>query len=155
MNSSLADLARFAGVQFRSAFQHMKTHGFVNTALGTTSTGWLIPRHQLHVLQTDDPAYVETMAMNWLGAEHKKSKFVGIVMNGRITIEGKTHNSFISRSQTADRSTRMMAYNPYYGEANKEEPWVTPFIDFPADHVVPPETRKALEEIMIISSLGR
>ena len=70
MNSALADLARFAGVQFRSAFLHLKTHGFVNTALGTTVTRWLA-RHHLHVLQTDNPAYVETMGMNWLHADHK------------------------------------------------------------------------------------
>ncbi|WP_128925486.1 hypothetical protein [Bradyrhizobium guangxiense] len=155
MASSLADLARFAGAQFRSAFEHMDTHGWGNTALGTTVTGWWNSRYHLHVLETDDLAYVETMAMEWLCTEHKKARFVGVVMNGKITIKGKTHNSLILRSRASDQSLRMMAYNPYYGASDKEEPWVTPFIDFPADYVVPPETRKALEEIMITSSFGR
>ena len=152
LNRNLANLARFAGMQFRIAFRHMSKHGFANSALGTTVTGWWSPRYHSHVLQTDDGAYIETMAMNWLGADHKKSKFVGIVMNGSITVEGKRHNSAILRSRTADQSIRMMAYNPYYGAANKEEPWVTPFIEFPADQAVPPD---ALQEIMIRSSLGR
>jgi hypothetical protein len=107
------------------------------------------------VLQTDDSAFVETMAMNWLSADHQKSKFVGIVMNGGITVEGKRHNSLILRSRTADHSVRMMAYEPYYGETNKEEPWLTPFVDFPADQAVPSETRKQLQDIMLRSRLGR
>jgi hypothetical protein len=42
------------------------------------------------VLQTGDPAFVEIMAMNWLVSDHNKSKFVGIVMDGTITVEGKS-----------------------------------------------------------------
>src|SRR5262249_48607918 len=138
-----------------AAFHHSKTQGFLNSALGSTMAGWWTPRHQLQVMFTDNPAYIEAMAMKWLDQEHGRSKFVGIVMNGAITVDGKIHNAFISRSRTADRSMRMMAYNPYYGKADKQEPWVTPFIDFPADQAVPPETRKALEEIMIVATLGR
>jgi hypothetical protein len=137
------------------AFQHMSTHGFAKTALGTTVVGWWTARYQAHVLQTDNPALVEAMAMNWLDADHKKSKFVGIVMNGNIMVEGKRHDTLILRSRTADHSVRLMAYHPYYGESNKEEPWLPPFVDFPADQAVPPDTRKALQDIMLRSRLGR
>jgi hypothetical protein len=105
--------------------------------------------------QTDDPLFVETMAMNWLNGDHKKSKFVGVVMNGSITVDGKIHNSLILTSRTADQSTRLMAYHPYYAEANKEEPWVVPFIDFPADQAIPPDKQKALQDIMLMSRLGK
>ncbi|WP_092229107.1 hypothetical protein [Bradyrhizobium sp. Gha] len=142
-------------MQIRIAFLHMKTFGFENTALGTTVTGWWNLRYQSHALKTDDLAHVETMAMDWLSADHSGSEFVGIVMNGTIKVNGKTHNSFILRSRTADQSIRMMAYNPYYDDPNEKEPWVTPFIDFPADQDVSLETRKALESIMIRASLGK
>jgi hypothetical protein len=57
-----------------AAFKHMAAHGFANTALGTTVIGWWTASYQTHVLQTDDPAFVETMAMNWLDGDHQKSK---------------------------------------------------------------------------------
>ncbi|UFZ05525.1 hypothetical protein LQG66_04185 [Bradyrhizobium ontarionense] len=154
MDRKLADLARFAGQQFRFAFQHMDTHGFANTALGTTMTGWWTPKYHLQVLQTDDAAFVEAMAMNWLDADHRAWKFAGIVMNGSITVDGKSHNSLILRSQTTDHSRRLVAYHPYYGEANKEEPWLTPFVDFPADRQVSPRTQKAVQDIMLKTRLG-
>ncbi|MBR0849931.1 hypothetical protein JQ543_19410 [Bradyrhizobium diazoefficiens] len=142
-------------MQFRFAFKHLAAHGFANTALGTSVTGWWSPRYQMQVLQTDNPAYVETMAMNWLSMDHKDVTFVGVVMHGVITMKGKEHTSFILRARAADRPIRMMAYHPYYNNANEEEPWVTPFIDFPPDQAVPADTQKALEGMMIISSLGR
>jgi hypothetical protein len=113
MNRKFADLARFAGLQFRIAFQHMSTHGFAMTALGTTVESWWMARYQSHVLQTDDPAFVETMAMNWYNMNHEKSKAVGIVRNGSITVHGKTHNTLFAMSRTCDRSAQLTAYHPY------------------------------------------
>jgi hypothetical protein len=157
LNPALAELAEFAGIQLKIAMSRLSKEGFLLTALGTTVTAgwWNGTRYKTHVLQTNDPKFIETMSMNWLMSDHKKSKFGGVVMDGSITVDGKRHNSLILRSRNADQSIRMMAYNPYYGESNKEEPWVTPFIEFPADQTVPPDTRKALQDIMIRSSLRK
>jgi hypothetical protein len=151
----LTELARFAGIQLRVANEHLSTHGFVKTALGTTVTGWWTPQYQTHVLQTDDSAFVEKMAMNWLMSGHGKSKFVGVVMNGWIEVGGKRHDALILRSRTADQSLRMMAYTPYYNESNKDEPWLPSSVEFPADQAVPPEHNKAALEVMLRSMLGK
>jgi hypothetical protein len=157
LNPALAELAEFAGMQLRIAIDRLSKQGFSLTALGTTVTAgwWNGTRYKTHVLQTDDAAFVETMAMNWLMSDHKKSKFVGVVMHGNITVEGKTHDALILRSRTADQSTRMMAYSPYYSDSNKDEPWQTPIVDFPADQAVSPDARKAALEIMLRSLFGR
>jgi Helix-turn-helix domain len=155
LNPTLAELAGFSGLQLKLAMGHLSAHGMARTALGTTVTGWWNSRYQTHVLQTDDPAFVETMAMNWLVSDHKKSKFVGIVMDGNITVEGKTHDALILRSRTADHAIRLMAFNPYYKQSNKDEPWLTPFVDFPADQAVPPDARDAVLEILLKTLLGK
>ncbi|WP_057835491.1 hypothetical protein [Bradyrhizobium jicamae] len=144
-------------MQLRIAFSHLSKQGFSLTALGTTMMAgwWNGTRYKTHVLQTDDAAFVETMAMNWLVSDHKKSKFVGVVMNGNIAVEGKTHDALILRSRTADQSIRMMAYASYCSDSNKDEPWQTPIVDFPADQAVPPDARKAALEIMLRSLFGR
>jgi hypothetical protein len=48
----------------------------------------------------------------------------------------------------------MMAYCPYYNESNKDEPWQTPIVDFPADQAVPPEHFNAALEVMLRSMFG-
>jgi hypothetical protein len=134
---------------------HLSTHGFARTALGITVTGWWASHYQTEVLKTDDPAFVEAMAMKWLMSDHKKSKFAGVVMDGSITVAGKTHDALILRSQAVDQSVRMMVHSPYYTNSTKQEPWQIPIVDFPADQTVPPEARQAALEVMLKSMFGK
>jgi len=120
-----------------------------------TVSWWSGTRYMTHVLQTDDQAFVETMAMNWLMSDQKKSKFVGIVMNGTITVEGNRHDAFILRSRTADHSTRLMAYQPHYSQSGAQGPVQHTIIDFPADQGVSPNARDAALEIMLRTMFGK
>lgn len=156
LDQALVELAQFAGLQLRVAADHLSKHGFLLTALGATmNVGWWNgTRYTTHVLQTDDPQFIEEMSMNWLMSDHKKSKFVGVVMDGWITVEGNKTEALILRSRKVNSSTRMMAYQPY--KRAIEDSWSGhTIVDFPAELAVSAEARDEALAIMLEAMFGK
>jgi hypothetical protein len=96
------------------------------------------------------------MAMNWLMSRHDKSRFVGVVMDGSITVEGNRHEALILRARTADNSVRMMAYQPYV-RSRPDGPHNVPhtIVDFPAEQAVTPDIRDAVLAIMLKAAFSK
>lgn len=158
LNPALAELAEFAGIQLKIAINRLSSEGFFLTALGTTvAAGWWNgTRYTTHVLQTDNPEFIETMSMNWLMSDHKKSKFVGIVMGGEIKVEGNSTEALILRARTADNSIRLMAYQPYT-RATKDTAASLQhtIVDFPAEQTVDPNARDIVLGLLLKSTLSK
>ena len=158
LSPALAELAEFAGMQLRIAIDRLSKMGFALTALGTTVTAgwWNGTRYTTHVLQTDDPKLIETISMNWLMADHKKSKFVGIAMDGEIKVEGNKTEALILRARTADNSIRLMAYQPYT-RSTKDTPasLQRTIVDFPAEQAVTPEAREIVLGLLLKAALSK
>jgi|EndMetStandDraft_2_1072991.scaffolds.fasta_scaffold645824_1 hypothetical protein len=158
LDPALTELAEFAGMQLRIAIDHLSKRGFSLTALGTTVTAgwWNGTSYKTHVLQTDDPKFIEQMSMNWLMSDHKKSKFVGIVMDGAIAVEGNKTEALILRSRTANSSIKMMAYQPYK-RATEHSPssLLNTIVDFPAELALQPEAREIVLAIMLRALIGK
>ncbi len=158
LNPDLVELGAFAGFQLNLALNRLNAQGFELIALGTTMTArwWSGFRFMTHVLQTDDPNYIETMAMNWLTSDHKKSRFVGIVMDGAMTIEGNRTEALILRARTPDYSAGLMAYQPYIrATENTPSRLLQPIVDFPADLNVPSYGHDLVRERLLQAMFGK